>query len=412
AMHAVALKTAPALDGVVLADPAWSAVPPASGFWQTRPYEGRPATQRTEVLVGYTEEALYVGVVAYDDNPEGIIVADSRRDSSLEDTDSFQIVIDSFLDRQNGFVFGTNPAGIQYDGQVTREGAESFGSGGGGFNLNWDTTWAVQAVISDLGWSAEFAIPFKSLRYGSEDVQTWGINFQRNIRRNNEVAFWSPLPRQHSIHRVSEAGHLVGVQVPPQRNFKITPYALVSASRGGAFPPGTHYDEEFGFDIKYSLTPGLTLDATYNTDFAQVEADEQQVNLDRFSLFFPEKRPFFLENAGHFAVGNPEDVELFFSRRIGVSASGTPIPIEMGLRLSGRLGEATNIGLLHMSSEAVSGLAPGNEYTVARVSQELPNRSSIGALFVGRDGDGTFLADEANDENQTYAVDGRWGIGD
>lgn len=165
-----------------------------------------------------------------------------------------------------------------------------------------------------------------SLRYGGGEVQTWGINFQRNIRRNNEVAFWSPLPRQHNIHRVSEAERLVGVQLPPQRNLKITPYALVSASRGGVLPPGTHYDEEFGFDIKYSLTPGLTLDATYNTDFAQVEADEQQVNLNRFSLFFPEKRPFFLENAGHFAVGNPEEAELFFSRRIGVSATASARP--------------------------------------------------------------------------------------
>jgi hypothetical protein len=216
-------------------------------------------------------------------------------------------------------------------------------------------------VIGTFGWSAEFEIPFSSMRYGVEDVQTWGINFQRNIRRNNEIAFWAPLPRQYNLYRVSEAGLMEGVRVPPQRNLKFTPYVLAKSARGGRLPPGTSRDEEFGFDVKYSLTPSLTLDATYNTDFAQVEVDEQQVNLDRFSLFLPEKRPFFLENAGQFAVGNPEEVELFFSRRIGIGDDGSQIPIEGGLRLSGRVGRATNVGLLHMRSAAVAGVAPAND---------------------------------------------------
>ena len=412
-MQASALDTPPLVDGEVLDDPAWNGVDAASGFRQIRPDAGEPATQHTEVYVGYTSDALYIAVVAFDDNPSGIIIADSRRDSSLDDSDSFQVIIDSFRDRQNGFVFGTNPAGIQYDGQVTREGAGGdFSSGSGGFNLDWDTSWTVASKISETGWSAEFEIPFRSLRYGSGDVQTWAINFQRNIRRNNEVAFWSPVPRQYNLYRISEAGLIEGLHVPPQRNLKVTPYALAKASRGGDLPPGTQRDEEFGFDIKYSLTPGLTLDATYNTDFAQVEVDEQQVNLDRFSLFLPEKRPFFLENAGQFAVGNPEEVELFFSRRIGIAEDGSQIPIDAGLRLSGRIGSGTNLGLLHLKSEASTGVAPGNVFTVARLSQELPNRSSIGALFVNRDGDGSFLLDEENDKNRTYAVDGRWGIGD
>jgi hypothetical protein len=411
-MQAFAMDLPPDIDGDVLDDPAWENMHAATGFRQIRPYAGSPATQRTEVRVGYTDTALYIGVVAYDDNPAGIIVADSRRDSSLGDTDSFQVIIDSFRDRQNGFVFGTNPAGIEYDGQVTKEGAGEFSSGSGGFNLDWDTSWTVRATTSEIGWSAEFRIPFRSLRYGPGEIQDWGINFQRNIRRNNEVAFWSPLPRQHNLYRISEAGLLEGLRVPPQRNLKVTPYALARASRGGSLPPGTRRDEEFGFDIKYSLTPGLTLDATYNTDFAQVEVDEQQVNLDRFSLFLPEKRPFFLENAGQFAVGNAEEVELFFSRRIGIAEDGSQIPIDAGLRLSGRVGSGTNLGLLHMQSEAAPGVAPGNAYTVARVSQELPNRSSVGALVVARDGDGSFLVDEDDDKNRTYAVDGRWGIGD
>ena len=154
----------------------------------------------TEVFVGFTRDALYIGVICYDNNPEGIIVSDSRRDASLDETDSFQVILDSFRDQQNGFVFGTNPAGIEYDGQVTREGS--------GFNLNWDTSWTVRAAISDIGWSAEMEIPFKSLRYGPDEIQTWGMNFQRNIRRNNEVAFWSPIPRQHSLYRISQAGIL------------------------------------------------------------------------------------------------------------------------------------------------------------------------------------------------------------
>ena len=154
---------------------------------------------------------------------------------------------------------------------------------------------------------------------------------------------------------------------------------------------GTETDTEFGIDLKYSITPSLTLDATYNTDFAQVEVDEQQVNLDRFNLFFPEKRPFFLENAGQFSVGQTEEVELFFSRRIGISDDGEVIPVDGGLRLSGKIGSSTNVGLLHMQTEAVDDVAPENRFTVARISQELPNRSSIGAIFTDRNGDGSYL---------------------
>lgn len=409
--HAYPLDSAPLLDGEVLNDPAWRDVTPTGDFWQIQPAEGQPASQKTEVFIGFTDDSLYVGMVAYDDNPAGIIVTDSRRDSELNDTDSFQIVIDGLHDRQNGFVFGTNPAGLEYDGQVTKEGSSQFSSGGGGFNLNWDASWNVSAKISDIGWSAEFEIPFRTLRYAGGDSQDWGINFQRNIRRNNEVAFWAPLSRQRNLYRVSEAGTVTGLNPPSQRNLKITPYVLGKASRGGSLS-GTETDQEFGFDLKYSVTPSLTLDATYNTDFAQVEADEQQVNLDRFSLFFPEKRPFFLENAGQFSVGNPEQVELFFSRRIGVGPGGTPLPIDGGVRLSGKVGSSTNVGFLHMASEGVDGLAPANNFTVARVNQELANRSSVGFLVINRDGDGSITGDSGSDENQTYAIDGRLGIGD
>ena len=410
-MLAAQLEHAPAVDGMVAADEAWSAVSPASGFWQVQPNDGQAATQRTEVYIGYTDDALYVGVIAFDDDPAGIIVSDSRRDSSLDDTDAFLFVIDGLLDRQNGYVFGTNAAGIEYDGQVTKEGAGNFGSGGGAFNLNWDGSWTVQAAVTENGWSAEFEIPFRTLRYGRADVQNWGINFQRNIRRNNEVAYWAPLDHNRNLYRVSQAGTLRDIAPPSQRNLQVTPYALGQWQRGGELT-GTESDGDVGFDIKYSITPSLTLDLTYNTDFAQVEADEQQLNLDRFNLFFPEKRPFFLENAGQFSVGNGQEVEMFFSRRIGIESDGNSIPVEGGARLSGKLGERTNVGFLYMGTEAVAGIAPANDFAVARVSQELANRSSIGAIIVSRDGAGSHLLPSAEDYNRTYAIDGRLGIGE
>lgn len=408
---ATALAQKPTLDGMVAGDPAWSGVVPTSGFTQIQPVVGRDASQKTEVFIGYTESALYVGVIAYDDDPSNIIVADSRRDSSLDETDSIRFVIDGLLDRQNGYLFGTNPAGVQYDAQIIKEGSTgNFGSGGGGFNLNWDGSWNVEARITDEGWVAEFEIPFTTLRYGNEEEQDWGINFQRNIRDNNEIAFWAPLNRQRSINRVSEAGIVRGVKPPASRNLQITPYVLGSWEKGGSIS-GTASDQEFGIDLKYSITASLTLDATLNTDFAQVEVDDAIVNLDRFSIFLPEKRPFFLENAGQFTVGSPRQVELFFSRRIGIN-QGESVPIDGGVRLSGTVGTGTNVGFLYMADEGVAGIAPQNDYVVARVNQELPNRSSIGAIIVSRDGDGSITGSSSTDQNQTYAVDGRWGIGD
>lgn len=405
------LTRKPVIDGNVMDDPAWQQVPPTSGFTQVQPDEGRPASQRTEVFIGFDDVALYIGVIAYDDNPAGIVVADSRRDSSLIETDSFQVIIDGLLDRQNGFVFGTNPAGVEFDAQVTNEGSGGrFGGGGGGFNRNWDTAWDVEAQIGDYGWSAEMAIPFRSLRYGSADEQAWGINFQRNIRRNNEVAYWAPLERQFSIQRVSNAGTVEGISPPRQRNLQFTPYALAAYEEGGRLP-ASQTNEELGFDLKWGVTPSLTLDGTYNTDFAQVEVDDQQVNLDRFSLFFPEKRPFFLENAGLFSVGNPREAELFFSRRIGVGPGGASIPIDGGARLTGKIGNSTNVGLLRMRTERAPGVAPQNDFSVARINQELGNRSTLGAMFVEREGDGT-ISNRPDDTNRTYALDGRWGIGE
>ena len=415
---------APEIDGDVLGEAIWDDIVPATGFLQNTPDEGQPASERTEVRIIYTEDTVYFGIVCYVSDPSTIIVSDSRRDSSLNDTDSFQIIIDTYLDKQNGFLFGTNPAGLEYDGQVTNEGQGGgrFGGGvvrrsgsqqqrgsGGGFNVNWDGVWQVSAEISELGWTAEIAIPFRTLRYPSGDVQTWGLNFQRNIRSRNEQSYWAPLPRQFRLHRLSLAGELQGIEVPPQRNLKLTPYVLGQALRRTDDTKTTALGD-VGADLKYSITPSMTLDLTYNTDFAQVEVDDQQVNLDRFNLFFPEKRPFFLENAGLFSVGQPGQLEVFFSRRVGIGESGGQIPIFGGGRLSGKVGSNTNVGFLNIQTQSVNATGtPSNNFTVARVRQDFQNRSNIGAMFVNRGATGNLAGER--DYNRSYAVDGRWGIG-
>ena len=430
-VRAVSVEEPPTLDGDVLGDPVWAAVEPVSGFRQSAPDEGRPATERTEVRVLFTDDTIYFGIVCYDEDPSGIIVSDSRRDSSMNNADSFQMVLDTFSDRQNGFVFGTTPAGQEYDGQVTDEGGgrSLFGGGGGGgfsrgsgggFNLNWDGAWQVRTSTSDVGWSAEFAIPFRTIRFPARENQSWGVNFQRNIRRRNETAFWAPLPRQYNLYRVSMAGQLAGVTTPANAtgNLQLTPYIVGEIAIRDAAPDRDPLAlGDVGVDLKFSVTSGLTLDATYNTDFAQVEVDNQQINLDRFNLFFPEKRPFFLENAGVFSVNNQGpasgmnfgQTELFFSRRIGITDAGAQIPILGGARLSGKVSDGVTVGILNMQTDSLRGVAQANNFTVARVRRDLPNRSSVGGLFVNRQGTGSLAP--ANDYNRTYAVDGRWGIG-
>ena len=419
---AVRVEKAPTLDGEIVGDPVWQSAVPASTFWQEQPDEGQPSSEKTEVRLVYTADTLYVGVVCYDHEPGAIIVSDSRRDAALDDTDSFRIILDTYRDRLNGFVFGTNPAGIEYDGQVTNEGQGGGGllrgqrqqsGAGSGFNLNWDGAWQVRSRITEVGWTAEFAIPFRTLRFPSGTNQVWGINFQRNIRRRNERAYWAPIPRQYTIYRLSLAGSLTGLETPAVRNLKATPYVLGNVVKSGLPPVDTKFDPDGGIDVKYSVTPSLALDGTVNTDFAQVEIDDQQTNLDRFDLFFPEKRPFFLENSGFFTVGNQGEVELFFSRRIGIGGKGEAVPIRGGARLSGKAGKY-NVGLLNMQADdyrdRVTGarLAASN-FGVIRVSRDLPNRSSIGGLFTSRVGTGSFAADR--DFNRTYAVDGKLGIG-
>ena len=411
-------EAGPLLDGDVLGDPAWADVPAATGFVQTQPDEGQPATERTEVRVLFDDDTIYFGIVCYDRDPDGIITSPARRDSSLSNSDSIQIVLDTFRDRQSAFLFGTSPAAQEYDGQIVNEG--QGGRGGFNVNYNWDGAWVVRTQVSDVGWSAEFAIPFRTMSYPNREEQTWGMNIQRNIRRRNEESYWAPLPRQFTLLRLSLAGQLSGLRVPvaASRNLKLIPYAVGEVTRRDA---DTRRDTmglgNVGADVKYAVTPGLTLDLTYNTDFAQVEVDQQQINLDRFSLFFPEKRPFFLENAGAFTVSNGRQAasarrsqtELFFSRRIGIGPGGREIPILGGARMSGKVSDSVSVGLLNMQTESVAGVASSNNFTVARLRRDLPSRSNIGVLFVNRQATGDLAG--ADDHNRTYALDGRWGIG-
>ncbi|HEY7448016.1 MAG TPA: DUF5916 domain-containing protein, partial [Vicinamibacterales bacterium] len=307
---------APAIDGV-LNEGMWQGASLLSGFIQAEPLEGMPGSESTEVRLLYDDEAIYVGVMLHDRDPSLIVTTETRRDADLEDMDSFQMIFDTFHDRQNGFVFGTNVAGVQYDAQVRDQGEQES---------NWDGSWEVQTSMSPTGWSAEFRIPLRTLRYGPAP-QTWGVNFHRNIQRTRERTYWSPLERVYELGRLTSAGELRGLALETPRNFKILPYVVGSTDRN--FLPGstTKLDGNIGGDAKIGLTPSLNLDFTYNTDFAQVEVDAEQINLSRFNLRFPEKRPFFLENSGLFTIGKEDELDLFFSRRIGLDDNGAIVPI-------------------------------------------------------------------------------------
>ncbi|HEY5618073.1 MAG TPA: DUF5916 domain-containing protein [Vicinamibacterales bacterium] len=401
----------PVIDGRV-DDTIWSTAQPFSAFIQQEPNEGEPTTERTEIRLLLDRQNLYIAVVCSDSEPDNLVVTESRRDADLDESDSIQILLDTFNDGQNAFVFGTNPFGIEYDGQVMAEGQTGQGGGGrGGFNVNWDADWTVRTQRTERGWEAEFAIPLKTLRYNPGQERTWGINAMRNIRRKNEQVFLSAVPRGYNLHRVSVAGKLQGLSLPVRRELRLLPYLSGAVNDDKTLRTDTvRRSGDVGLDVKWGVRADLTLDLTVNTDFAQVEADEQQVNLTRFPLFFPEKRPFFLENAQLFQLGQPQNVDLFFSRRIGLSASGEPIDIVAGGRLSGKLG-GYNVALLNMQTDAAlndrSGetLAPANNFTVVRIQREV-GRSNFGAMFVGRQGVGSRAP--ADDYNRAYGLDLGW----
>jgi len=369
------------VDGV-LDEPSWALAEPAVDFYQQFPDEFGPASERSEVRFLYDGDMLYVGAMLYDDEPGRLIIDSLRRDFSNFQSDSFLLVFDTFLDRRNGYGFNTNAGGAQRDVQSTENGRRN--------DANWNGAWFTRSKVLENGWSTEIAVPFKTLRFPQGDLQEWGLQIQRIIRRKNEYATWTPVPRQFSHYSVSYAGRLTGISgVQSGSDFRITPFTTGQFTTGRAGTQGWDRDGDAGVDLKWGVTSSLLLDASYRTDFSQVEADEQQINLTRFSLFFPEKRQFFLESPASFQVGlgqveaQRRDLVPFFTRRIGLSPSGQPIPVIGGLRLTGRAG-GTGIGLLSMQTDEFDG-DPGANFTAARVSRNLTSKATVGGFYFGRE---------------------------
>ncbi len=364
-----------------LDEEAWATAEIATNFIQVQPQTGQPAVDQTEVMVLYDDTNLYVAARCFDSDPSGIRINTLEEDFESNNTDMFGFVVDSLNDRVSGFEFFINPAGARHDAQIFRDGELT--------NIDWDGVWEVVTTVDERGWYVEVVIPFKTLRFSGAPEQAWGFNAVRRTRRTNEDSTWSPLPlRIRSITRTSWAGMLTGLEdVRQGRNLKIKPFVIGSAR---TFAAGTDFDGDAGIDLKYGLSPSLTLDLTYRTDFSQVEADEQQVNLTRFNIQFPEKREFFLENQGVFNIaatpGDPPNVIPFFSRRIGLSDNGSPIPIVGGARLSGRASDY-DVGFLTMTTEEFGPL-PSDTFVVGRARRNLPNTSTVGAIFTSRNAQG------------------------
>jgi hypothetical protein len=388
------------LDGQ-LEEPSWKLAVPAKDFITSQPRAGERAVEQTEVRFLYDDDNLYVGFICFDSDPTDNVVV-LREDFQSQESDGVAMVIDSLHDRRSAFQFGTNPAGAKRDSQVTNNSQ---------FNNDWDSVWDVKVSTNNEGWTAEFVIPFKTLRFSQPPAQEWGVNLSRFVVRRNEQSFWSPIPIRYSASRVSQSGTLKGLEgIRQGRNLKVKPFATagITQLRGTTGPMQTQKDYDGGIDAKYSLTSSLTLDATYRTDFAQVEVDQQQVNLTRFNLFFPEKRDFFLENAGIFNFGGGNNFQggggvnlvPFFSRTIGLSG-GTPIPIVGGARVSGRVGQYET-GFLTMKTESFtdgSRSIPSNNYLVGRFKRSFSTSSWLGALVTDRD------STRSGDYNRVYGAD-------
>ena len=373
------------VDGA-LDEAAWALATPAVDFYQQFPDEFAPASERSEVRFLYDGEMLYVGAMLYDDEPGRLIIDSLRRDFSNFQSDSFLLVFDTFLDRRNGYGFNTNAGGAQRDVQSSENGRRN--------DANWNGAWFTRSKVLEDGWSTEIAVPFKTLRFPQSDLQEWGLQIQRIIRRRNEYATWSPVPRQFSHYSVSYAGRLTGISgVQSGSDLRVTPFTTGQFTTGRAGTQGWDPDGDAGVDLKWGVTSSLLLDASYRTDFSQVEADEQQINLTRFSLFFPEKRQFFLESPASFQVGlgaveaQRRDLVPFFTRRIGLSSSGQPIPVIGGLRLTGRTG-SNGVGLLSMQTDRFDG-DPGANFTAARIRRDLSNTAAVGGFYFGRETTGS-----------------------
>jgi hypothetical protein len=389
------------VDGVV-DEAAWSTAEIATGFIQSRPNTGEPESEHTEVRFLYDDDKLYIGAIMYDRNPELLVAQRMEQDFLSPDEDVFGFALDTFLDRSNAYYIFVNPRGALRDAQAYDNSRTS--------NAEWEGVMEVAATIHEQGWSAEIAIPFTTLRFDPRrDEQVWGLNMVRRVRRLGEDALWAPVAFRNRVHKMDEAGTLVGLEgLRPGRNVTVKPY-VVGADVGGSVPtsePGTSGD--VGLDVKWGVTPRLVADLTWRTDFSQVEVDQEQVNLTRFGLFFPEKREFFVESSGTYAFGDlaereyrlgasPRDFTLFHSRRIGLEG-GQPVPIVGGGRLTGRA-SGMEVGVLNMQTERTATLAPEN-FSVARVRGVVGEALHVGGIVINRQ-----VTEGPESYNRSWGVD-------
>ena len=408
-VRAVRLTAPLRLDGT-LDERVYTDLQALSDFIQQEPVEGARATEKTEAWVLFDDDNIYVSARAWDSAPESQWIANEmRRDSTnILYNEGIHFTFDTFHDRRNGVIFNVNAIGGRLDGQTTLE---------RNWNGDWNPVWDVRTGRFEGGWTMEAAIPFKSLRYRPGRAQTWGFNIRRVVQWKNEMSSLTPLPAARGLpaqFMMSLSATLVGLEVPTggRGTIELKPYAIseVAGTRSGASELLNDVVGDLGFDVKYGVTQNLVADVTVNTDFAQVEADEQQVNLTRFSLFFPEKREFFLENQGTFAFGGAQSSGsrgggtdtpvLFYSRGIGLD-KGREVPIDVGGRTTGRLGKFS-VGFMNIQTGDVPDIGTrGTNFTVARVRRDLLRRSNLGFLFTGRS-----VSKSGAGSSETYGIDG------
>ncbi|MGE0450434.1 MAG: DUF5916 domain-containing protein [Vicinamibacterales bacterium] len=421
-VRATRIGEAVVLDGE-LKESIYSTAPYIDGFLQQEPKQGQPGSERTEVWLLYDDRNIYVSGRLFDSEPEREVVTEMRRDGQgNNDNESFGVIFDTFLDHRNGFLFQISLAGGLWDSYVTDERDN---------NRDWNTVWNARTHRNPEGWTFEMSIPFKSLRYPPGESQTWGVNLKRVVRWKNEVQYLTQIPAalgRRGFNKVSSGATLVGLEAPNvHRVFEIKPYAISGFTTQSPADAARSTDGrgDGGFDVKVGLTKGVTADVTYNTDFAQVEQDEQQANLTRFSVQFPEKREFFLEGSGIFAFGGvqlsqrggggggsfnnpiPNDVPvMFFSRNIGL-VSGTPVPIDVGGRVTGKAGRFS-IGLIDIrtASQPSVGVDATN-FGVVRVKRDIMRRSAVGVMYTDRS-----LSSFGNGAGRLAGVDGVFGFYD
>jgi hypothetical protein len=388
------------LDGHV-DEAVWLQSTPASGFTQRDPMEGAAPTESTAVYIAYDSDNLYLGAILYDSDPDGILAYQKERDGSLFADDRLQFILDTFLDGRTGYFFEVNPAGLMGDGILGgggggRGGGGGFGGGGGGgfgVNKSWNGIWEARAIRRPDGWSVEIEIPFRTVNF-DPNSDTWGINFQRTIRRKNEETLWTGHRRNQQLTRPVHAGLLTGLQGMSQGiGLEAKPYAVAGWRHNPDLDDptvdATDFPADAGFDMSYNVTPSLRAALTVNTDFAEVDVDERRTNLTRFDLRFPERRDFFLEGSGVYSFAPSNGVEPFFSRNIGLF-EGETVPITYGMRLGGQAGRY-EVGFLQVHTgedqfldDGISTSIPSEDFTVARVKRNLFQQSSIGAIYTRR----------------------------